>query len=1099
MAGVKADWQLGGGGLGREDTMRKGIMTWWTLTALAGLLVPAARGADWATWRCDAARSADSPEELPGEMHLQWSRQLPAPVPAWPNEPRLHFDAAYQPVVAGSTVVIASPNDGSVRAFDTRSGAERWTFFTDGPVRLAPVASGGKVYAGSDDGWLYCLDASDGGLLWKVRGAPEDRPDRRHLGNNRLVSFWPVRGGPAVAGGTVYFAAGIWPTFGVFVVAVEADTGKLLWRNGELSLIDDVRLDHNHLDQSGLSPQGYLLVTGEKLLVPNGRSMPAALDRRTGKLLYYIQGYRNGDCRVTTNGTYAFVGAAGVTDVGTGREVGSRWADAGADAPDRFVGSKMHLFEGPIFPYKMIPGCSARSVLSGGAAYGLHQGTFYAYDLARAAVSEYEKEHMGHALRPWRWDAPQLWKLATEDAARKPAGDALIKAGRRLYGHLAGKLIAVELPGAAGKQPRIAWARKIDGTPAELVAADGRLLVVTGEGRVDCFGGEKTEPKDYPLERRPPAKGKDTWTRTAAEVLKQTGASEGYCLVMGVGSGRLIDELLGQSKLKIIAVDPDKSKVDSLRTKLVGAGLYGARAEAVVGRPWEFSFPPYVASLIVSEEPQASGFSVKLPAARLLDVLRPYGGTACLGVGAERHEAVARWAAGSGIDNVKPRRAGAFTLLVREGPLAGSAPWTHECADAARSYYSKDRRVKPPLGILWYGDGPGYGFWKRKDYGIGVKPQVAGGRVVAFQITSSTLMAYDVYTGRLLWTRKVEPFTRYATMADAVYVAGGDRCLVLDPATGEDRATFRCEIPGGAKPLVADIRVSDDVILIAAARQKVRVIEKGLWDSTVLVALDRKNGKTLWTREAEHRFNNGALAIGGGRVFCIDSASPLEVNKNVRRGQPPEVLPSKVLALEGRTGKTLWSRARSQPTPLLEHFMSIRARDDWLAWCEPLDLVLTGKGSEAAALAGADGKALWQRRIGGAPWVVRGETFLDQGGQVYDAPSGSPAGRRRPIGRGGCNYLVGGASMLFLRDRSVCLIDAATEAKTHLFAIRSGCSNSLVAADGLLSVPNFAVGCVCNYPIQTSFAMVTMPEAGGWAAQRPARQTVRVGKPAGPP
>jgi hypothetical protein len=37
--------------------------------------------------------------------------------------------------------------------------------------------------------------------------------------------------------------------------------------------------------------------------------------------------------------------------------------------------------------------------------------------------------------------------------------------------------------------------------------------------------------------------------------------------------------------------------------------------------------------------------------------------------------------------------------------------------------------------------------------------------------------------------------------------------------------------------------------------------------------------------------------------------------------------------------------------------------------------------------------------------------------------------------------------------------------------VRSGCSNSLVAADGVVSVPNFAVSCICNYPVQTSFAM----------------------------
>ena len=48
--------------------------------------------------------------------------------------------------------------------------------------------------------------------------------------------------------------------------------------------------------------------------------------------------------------------------------------------------------------------------------------------------------------------------------------------------------------------------------------------------------------------------------------------------------------------------------------------------------------------------------------------------------------------------------------------------------------------------------------------------------------------------------------------------------------------------------------------------------------------------------------------------------------------------------------------------------------------------------------------------------------------------------------------------------------------------------NAFVAADGVLSVPNFAVGCVCNYPIQTSFAMVTMPEAAAWQPKPAGRE-----------
>ena len=46
-------------------------------------------------------------------------------------------------------------------------------------------------------------------------------------------------------------------------------------------------------------------------------------------------------------------------------------------------------------------------------------------------------------------------------------------------------------------------------------------------------------------------------------------------------------------------------------------------------------------------------------------------------------------------------------LLARTGPLPGSAAWTHEHADAANTRVSRDRLVKAPLGLLWFG-GPAH-------------------------------------------------------------------------------------------------------------------------------------------------------------------------------------------------------------------------------------------------------------------------------------------------------------------------------------------------------------------------------------------------------
>jgi len=73
--------------------------------ALAALGLSDASGADWPQYRCDASRSASSPEELPPELNLQWVRSLPAPRPAFSGEVRLRFDASYEPVVLGRTML----------------------------------------------------------------------------------------------------------------------------------------------------------------------------------------------------------------------------------------------------------------------------------------------------------------------------------------------------------------------------------------------------------------------------------------------------------------------------------------------------------------------------------------------------------------------------------------------------------------------------------------------------------------------------------------------------------------------------------------------------------------------------------------------------------------------------------------------------------------------------------------------------------------------------------------------------------------------------------------------------------------------------------
>ena len=1057
-----------------------------TLTLLV-LLKPAA-GADWPMWRHDPQRSAAMAEELPEQLHLQWSRQLPAPKPAWPNEARLHFDSSYEPVVLGSRRVVGSMVDGSLTAFDCASGEELWRFYSDGPVRLAPVAFQDRVCFGSDDGQLYCLNTESGKLLWKVRGAPEERKPYRHLGNARLVSYWPVRGGPVYADGVVYFGAGIWPTLGVFVRAVDAETGKLLWTNDDSHAIADVRVDHNYAQESGISPQGHMLVQGDMLIVPNGRSMPARLDRKTGKLHYFVQGYRNGDSRVTLSGDIALVGRTGVVSLKDGREIASRWAAAGKDAPEGWSSAKVDLFEGPLFPYRFQPACDHRSAIHDGIAYGVHDGTVMAYDLKAATTSLQKKQFNGKDIQPARWDAPELWQLKSDFSGKKLETTAVLKAGTRLYSHAGRYLFAVSLNADSSKAGAITWQTELPAELTSLLAANGRLFAVTRDGAIHCFGEKESEPTQYEL-----AKSAEPAVDSAAAkaILKATGKQSGYAIVAGLKNGALVKTLLAQSDLNIIAIDEDSRLVDDLRQS-IGAD---DRFQALVATPGKAELPPYLASLIVTEAPEKLRLMNSESLMSLYEALRPYGGTLCVELDEKQRDMLLRAASPAKFAGLETETAGTLTMLRRSGPLPGSSPWSHETGDAARSFYSKDDLVKAPLAVLWYGDGRDHGFYKRKDYGHGLKPQVAGGRLVALQVATNTLKSVDAYTGRLLWSKKLGGSARYVSMPDAVYVADERSCLVLDADSGDVRSTFAIDVDQSEKTPVSasDIRIGDDIVLIAVRFNKENAISKGRWNSTLLVALDRTSGKQLWSRPAKQRYNTAAIAVSGNRVFCIDSHSPEQIGAMRRRGADVKTLPSTILAFDTRTGQEIWKAVRKDPPAVLTtlHFMGMRTQDDWLAVSVDHNLLVAGKANQTFALNLTNGEQVWQKPIRGQqPLILGPETFINQTGHTYKVASGDLVSGAALFRRGGCNYAVGGKNLLFLRSNCATYVDIGTRKEYAIRNLRSGCSNSLVAADGLLNAPCFSVGCVCNYPIQTSFAMFHMPESAAWHGDAPRKQQV---------
>ena len=415
------------------------IVSWIRHSAVTAVFFSAGilSAADWPMWACTPGRTAETHEQLPPSLHLQWVRELPPPSPAWPDsQTKLQFDASYEPVVKNGIMFVPSMVSDSLSAYDAATGEELWRFYTDGPVRFAPVAWSNTVIVASDDGCLYCLDAASGSEIWKFRGGPDNR---RITGNYRLVSMWSMRGAPVVYENTVYCAAGIWPFMGVFLYALDAETGNITWSNTGSGSRFQLQQHHSPAF-AGVAPQGYLAVAGDALLVAGGRTVPAVYDRHTGQFRYFYVASRQ-----------------------YGKDTGGY--DVTALSNWFFNGNCM---------FRVSDGEGIQDHVK-----GLYtESGIYFVDKNSLGLIPLPPEEVVVTNRKGKIET----KITLSDPAAYPLSPApsniFIKAGTRLYGadeH--GTKLAIDL--YSNLPPAVSWSGKVEGTPWSMLAADGKLYVVT--------------------------------------------------------------------------------------------------------------------------------------------------------------------------------------------------------------------------------------------------------------------------------------------------------------------------------------------------------------------------------------------------------------------------------------------------------------------------------------------------------------------------------------------------------------------------------------------------------------------------------------------
>ena len=1049
---------------------------------------------DWPMWRCDAQRSASTTNSLPSHWSLLWSKDLTPRTQAWDDPLNLDlmtYDRIFEPIVVDGRLIVGFNDQNKTVAFDTDSGRKLWTVYTEAPVRLPPAAADGRVYFCCDDGYLYCVEVATGKLLWKFFGAP----NRQHaLGNRRLTSAWPSRGGPVVRDKTVYFCAGIWPFMGTFIYALDTETGTVQWVNDHTGA-QYIKQPHSAPAFAGIAPQGALVATEDMLIIPGGRSVPAAFDRATGKMKYFhfnAGGKGTGGSFVTADENHYYVHT---------RRKGTRAFRLDDGVKTSFM------------PTESV----------------LHQGMVYSA----------ETYHDEPVIRAYDSDHKKTWGIAADGSGDLIlAGDTLVAAGKDA-------ITIIALP-SENQDVRVLKAIPISAETdsqriERLIVADSKLFVVTLEGRLMAFG-EPSADQENPNDRKTRFTVPDPSTATAVSLLDQADA-EGYAIWYGSANSDVARAIALNSPFEQFAiVDKDPQAVDRLRRLLDASSLYG-RVTVHESRASEFKAPQHIANVLFIDH----SLTVDLDEATLKELyrsVRPYGGVMHVLVDGNGDEVAAKIRSWN-LEQAEVETGQHSVIVRRVGALPGSADWTHQYGDIANSVKSNDHRVKLPLGVLWFGGSSNMDVLPR--HGHGPPEQVIGGRL--FIQGMDCLSARDVYTGRVLWKRTFDNLgtfdlfydktyedtplspqynqvhipgangrgTNYVATEDRLYLVEGGVCRVLDPATGKTLKDFH--LPGDTDHEDwGFIGVYKNVLLGGvgfANYQKRRGLtfdsdqdlkrnRSGFGSKSFdrsasigLVGLDRYSGKVLWEREANHSFWHNGIVAGGDMVYCLDR-NPKQVEDAMRRRGISNPDSYRIVAIDYRTGKTQWE-------------INEDVFGTWLGYSEKHHVLLQAGAAASdrlstetshgmAVYGAADGSSQWQNRslkyagpcILHNDWIITNANSYRESAGAFHLLDGRQKMLANPLTGQlqpwtmtrsyGCNNIIASENLLTFRSGAAGFYDLLTDSGTgNLGGFKSGCTSNLVVAGGVLNAPDYTRTCSCGYQNQTSLALVHMPSMDMWS------------------
>ena len=447
-----------------------------TLTVLVVVAIGNGWAEDWPTYRHDGRRSGVTKEKLTFPLQQAWARvSSQRPQTAWTGPAKWdaysgnsglqsmrNFDPCFYVTVSGEQVYFGSSVDDAVHALDAASGDERWVFFTQSAVRFPPTLENGRAFFGSDDGFVYCCDQLTGELIWKREASPENR---YVTSNRKILSMWPVRTGVLVKDGKAIFGASLVPWSPSYLWKIDAASGAADHEGCFRTMIDGVTL------------QGALLSSAERLYVPQGRAAPLSFDVVSGKSLGAI-GEAGGVFCVLTEDEMLLAGPQ------SQKESTNQMRLADAKSQRRMatfsgtnrilvegerawipVGGKLKMLNRSKYVQAQVDAAKHRSVVTN-----------------KKLKDEEKKRQSRDALADAEKRQEEAW--AWEVECPPPRG--FIKAANAIVVGLDNEVRAY-----SAESGKLLWSHPVRGIAEGLAVADGRLFVSTGFGDIVAFAATK--------------------------------------------------------------------------------------------------------------------------------------------------------------------------------------------------------------------------------------------------------------------------------------------------------------------------------------------------------------------------------------------------------------------------------------------------------------------------------------------------------------------------------------------------------------------------------------------------------------------------------